>query len=110
MVGEMSVLSLSKVSALMSMVLPWLLLLLLLAAEAMMMRVLTMLGALELLPLLLSAELVSKMGAASILLLLLPLSRREAGGVGGVLEGLALGRANGEGGSFGVGEKAARLV
>ena len=73
MVGEMSVLPLSKV-------LPWLLLLLL-TAEAMTMRVLTMLAALGLLPLLLSVELVSKMGAASILLLLLSSSRREAGGV-----------------------------
>ena len=78
MVGEMSVLPLSEESALMSMVLPWLLLLPL-AAEAMMMRALTMLGALELLPLLLPAELVSKMGAAPTLLLLL--SRCGAGGV-----------------------------
>ncbi len=81
MVGEMSVLPLSKVSALMSMVLLWLLLLLLLATDAMIMRALTMLAALELLPLLLSAELMSKMGVASTLLLLLSLSRCEAGGV-----------------------------
>jgi len=80
MVGEISVLLPSKVLALMSMVLPWLLLLLL-ATDAMMMRALTILAALELLPLLLSAELMSKMGVASTLLLLLSLSRCEAGRV-----------------------------